>query len=140
MAKTDAVPVFYRDQDELRERPFTTWTREKCREVKKKLGNFISNGKKFRLFAMRPKIYPVTAADLKPSNFLPCAETITMSEVLANVGITPNSEHRNEPALRHMVRAAQAKVRAYPSVHDTFAIVAHGRWYASERIQVSVVQ
>lgn len=137
MAKTDAVPVFYRDQDELRERPFTTWTREKCREVKKKLGNFITNGKHFRLFAVRPKIYPVTAADLKDGNFLPVAETISMGELLANVGICGKWD---EPAPRHVIKAAQAKVRMYPQVHDTQAVVAHGRWYASERIQVSVVQ
>lgn len=140
MPKTDSVPVFYRDQDDLREREALTWTREMCRAAKGIRGSFFDHGRKFRLAVARPRIYPVTAADLKTSNHLPAAETITFGEILANVGITSNCESPNTPALRHLVRAAQAKIRAYPRVHDDLAVVACGRWYASERLVVSAIQ
>lgn len=133
------VPVFWRDQDRVREKPHTTWTRIECRAKKNISGQFCDHGRSFMLFAPRPKIYPVSAADLLSSNILPDASTISNEELLANVGIAGPSGMR-EPAPRHLVRRAQQKIRAYPRVHDELAVVGHGRWYDSSVIQVTVVQ
>lgn len=138
MPKSDEVSVFWRDQDLVCERPAFSWPRSECRAKKNIVGTFIDNGKSFRLFALRPKIYPVTAADLRTSNHLPEACTISLSETLANVGIAGLLP--GEPAPRHIVKRAQAKIRVYDHVHDDQAVLGHGRWYASENIQVVAIQ
>lgn len=113
------------------------WLREKCRAAKKLSGNFFAHGTKFRLFATAPKIYSVTAADLKTSNVIPVGKTLPEREMLANVGIAGNF---GEPAPRKYVRQIQDKFAVYEREHDKLAVFAVGRWYASEAIQVSVVQ
>lgn len=137
MPKTDEVPVFYRDQDDVCDHPAHVWPRQKCREAKKVLGNFENHGRTFRLFVPQPRIYPVTAADLKSSNFLPEATTITNSEVLANVGIAGMPEDIAAP--RHLVKRAKQKIRAYlhPDVRDKQAVTAYGCWRPTELIQVT---
>lgn len=134
MAKTDEVPVFYRDQDASVPRPHTVWLRSKCREQRKLSGEFIDNGKAFRLYADTPRTFSVTASCFRDSNILDIADTISLSETLANVGI---AGHADEPAPRHTVKNAQRKIRAYPHIRDRQAPLAYGRWYASEGIQVT---
>lgn len=135
MAKTDEVPVYYRDQD-----TFTlqcdTWLRSKCREQKGITGRFIDNGAKFRLFADRPRVY-IGADELLASNSFDTNGTISLSEVLANVGMS--LQNRPIPS-RARIRDVQAKIRLYPEITDERSPLAQGRWYASETIAVSVVQ
>ena len=139
MAKTDEVPVFYRDQDEVCERPAKIWLRSECREHNKVSGRFFNNGKAFRLFSPSPKIYAVSASSLRPQNVVPAASTISFSELQANVGIAgPKGD--SSPAPRHLVRNAQAKIKAYPFVHDTQAVLAANANRGHYGLVVSVVQ
>lgn len=59
------------------------------------------------------------------------------SEVLANVGIAV--QNRPNPS-QAQVNDIQAKFRLYPNIRDERAPLAYGRLYASEQIQISVVQ
>lgn len=138
MPKTDQVPVFYRDQNEVCERPAFLWSRSECRERKNVAGKFFDHGKSFRLFSPRPKIYPVTAAELKASNIIPDATTITLSETLANVGIAGKPEDVAAP--KHIVKRAQDKINAYRKTYDdlaTLALIARPR---PSNLRVFVVQ
>jgi hypothetical protein len=142
MSKVAEIPVFYRDDNEVCASPKQLMTREDCRNAKQDgRGKFFDNGKKFRLFASRPKLYPVTAASLRSSNVLPQACTITTSELLANVGIAGTPEDVAAP--RHLVREAQEKIRAYmhKSMRETQAPTAYGRWPSPMgAIQIAVIQ
>lgn len=140
MANTNAVPVFWRDQDDVLERPAHTWPRTECRQKKNTAGKFENHGKTFRLFAARPQLHPVTAADLATSNVIHESATITTSEMLANVGIA-GPDGLDVPAPRHVVRRAQQKIRAYydADVRDAKAPLPYGRRYASERTLVTAV-
>jgi len=133
--------VFYRDDNEVCARPLQHLTREECRTARDDgRGKFFDNGKKFRLFASRPALYPVTASSLKSSNVLPSPTTITNSELLANVGIAGTSEDVQAP--RHLVKRAQQKIRAYmdKTIREAQATTAYGRWYDANRsIQVTAL-
>ena len=121
MPKTDQVPVFFRDQDDVCESPAHIWTREDCRAKRNLAGKFENSGRTFRLFAARPQVFPVSASSLKSSNVIEVADTISFSEVLANVGIAGNV---GDPPDRRLVKRAQAKVRLYPQIHDDQAVLA----------------
>ena len=109
------VPVFYRDQDEL-EAPCRVILRDEARKLKKDgLGYFISHGRQFRLYASEPKI----EAFLPPSGTTQ-PSTISLSELLANVGITADWEVN--PIGK--IRRARAKIRLYPHVGDEQAPLA----------------
>jgi hypothetical protein len=110
------VPVFYRDQDESLEAPCRVISRDEARKLKKLgLGYFIAHGRQFRLHEIEPKI-----ETLLPPSGTTQASTISLSELLANVGITEAGE------LDHIgkVRRARIKIRLYPHVGDEQAPLA----------------
>lgn len=137
MPKSQLVRVFWHDQDANFDTPAFHWTREECRAKKNILGRFISSGCAFQLNARQPRLYPVTAADLHASNEVLFGSTISQAELLANVGIAGGPE---EPAPDHVVRRARTKIRLYQRIRDRQAVLGVGRWYVSERIQVSAIQ
>lgn len=116
MPKSDLVPAFYLNQDEMVEKPCRIMTREEARAAKKAdEGWFISNGKYFRL---RNRV-PLEQQKEQTVNGINSCAGISRSEMQANVGIAKS---------RGAIIRAQEKVKAYPLVYDKLAVTARGRW------------
>lgn len=109
--------MFFRDQDETFDPPCRIASRDECRLMKKAGdGYFICHGRKFRLFEEEPKLENFLA----PSG-TSAPSTISLAEVLANVGITEDWQPVGT------IRRAQEKIRVYPFVGDTQAPLAGSR-------------
>lgn len=102
------VDCFYFDQDDATA-PCKILTREVCHELKAAgVGKFINHGRTFRLYEKMPQAEPRFFASDSPKS----AESISLAEMKANVGITENNSEPDEPPLRHLVKRAQEKIRS----------------------------
>jgi hypothetical protein len=102
------IPAFYFDQDQSG-REICFLSHELAVELKRLgRGKFICHGKKFRFEAKTPR----RAADFFfiPSESVESSASISLAEVLANVGIT--EDEAGTPAPRHIVQRARQKIRA----------------------------
>jgi hypothetical protein len=138
MSAIESVPVYFLSQDESWEKPHRHQTRQELRELKKQgLGRFISNGRAFRLFEDAPREVhpdPILPAENSPG----IGSTITVTEVLANVGIVADSV-RNPAAA---VVRAQKKIAFYPAIFDERASLAGriaSRFFAGAGFQRKVL-
>jgi hypothetical protein len=106
-APPKSVPLYYLDQNQG---CLTSYEVTHAQAVAMKdagRGQFINRGKAFQLYESAPRRL----------NFFCSASTdstasISLSEIQANVGITSNCATPDEPALRHVVKRAQQKIRA----------------------------
>ena len=113
--RTDAVPVFYLNQDHSCEKPIQIVSRAEARQMKKSgVGWFCSNGKVFQL---AERIPVVVEPERITSTWTETSGAICKSEMLANAGIV-DPRVRNP---REVIRRARAKVRLYPSIFDDLA-------------------
>ena len=120
MSSLTMVPVFYLDQDSSWQQPHELVSRDRARRLKSTgVGVFIEHGRAFRLH--QPS--PLPSISLTPGQ-IETATTLTVSEIQANVGITPGDP--GVPPNRELVRRAQFKVRLYPRIFDNLAVLAHG--------------
>jgi hypothetical protein len=118
-ASREIVPAYYQNQDDTT-KPCQLLTRADARIAKKmNKGRFICNGKKFRFHDQAP--VALVEVLQKPSINSCCG--ISKREMLANneipvaLNISPLE-----------IMKAKEKVKAYPFVHDTRAVLAFGSW------------
>jgi hypothetical protein len=110
-AASAEVPTFWFGQSDA-ETPCCVLTREQARLMKAaQLGKFENHGRTFRLVAATPTAESGSRFTISQS--VESSESISLSEMLANVGITARtSDDLDQPAPRHIVQRAQEKVRA----------------------------
>jgi ABC-type sugar transport system ATPase subunit len=121
------LPLFYLDQNQGLATAYEV-THEQATAMKAAgRGKFINRGKAFQLCEPAPL----------RQNFVCSASTdstasISVNEIEANVGITSNNGSPNEPALRHVVKRAQQKIKAIgrhlEGTFDSKAPLAFGAW------------
>jgi hypothetical protein len=90
-------------------------------------GKFINHKRAFQLAELEPLLHQFVCSSSSDSR-----ASISLSEIQANVGITPNSASPNEPPLRHLVLRAQQKINAIgrrlEGTYDPKAPLAFGSW------------
>jgi len=110
LASHPDVPTFYFQQDE-HTAPCCVLTRDQARLMKAAgLGKFENHGRTFRLAGSAPA--RETSRFIVSESADSC-ESISVAEMLANVGIT--DDEAGQPAPRGVVRRARQKIRA---IHD----------------------
>jgi hypothetical protein len=101
------VPTFLFEQSDT-DKPYCLLTRDQARQMKaEQRGKFENHGHTFRLFDSMPKR---ELPRFNPSESADSCESISLTEMKANVGITENDA--DQPALRGVVHHAQQKIRA----------------------------
>jgi len=109
-ASRSTVEVFYHEQNAEAVQPVCLISREQAQEWKlSQVGQFFSNGKRFRLYSNSPDPAP----RFHPSQSVDSFASLSFEEMKANVGIT--DDEAGQPAPRGIVKRAQQKVRA---IHD----------------------
>lgn len=101
------IPLFYVDQNQSSPTPYQVTKEQALAMQAAGRGQFINHKKAFQLCERSPVRLNFTCSASTDST-----ASISLSEMEANVGITPNNGSPNEPALRHIVIRAKQKIRA----------------------------
>jgi len=125
--EVESIALYYMDQNQSLATRYEV-TRVQAQAMKAAgRGRFINRGKTFQLFEMQPMLHSFVCSSSTDSR-----ASISLSEIQANVGITPNSASPNEPPLRHLVLRAQQKINAIgrrlEGTYDPKAPLAFGSW------------
>ena len=125
MLKTDFVPAYYLNQDEVCEKPYRLLTRDEARHAKKEnQGWFICHGTKFR-FHLRTPVIVIKQDRQRPTVNSCCG--ISKNEMLANAEVSDSDL---------AIIKAQQKVKAYPHTYDKQAILARGYWNYDKQVSL----
>jgi hypothetical protein len=122
VSANETVRIYYQDQRES-ELPMKVVPRLVARQWKNAgRGFFIAHGTAFRLIERRP-FGEIFAPPARPFEF-DHSSTITLSEMLANVGITSNDPGDIEAtAIAHRVVRARVKIALYRFIYDHQAVL-----------------
>ena len=109
MARTvsESMPLYYMDQNQSGSTPYEVTEVQAIAMHSAGRGRYINHRKAFQLGELAPLRQTFFCSVSTDSS-----TSISMQEMQANVGITPNQGSPNEPPVRHSVIRAQQKVRA----------------------------